>query len=59
MTKLIFPQHGSLQTIHTPFQSLFHQERWQERSEKYLLSCGIQPRTLQSIRAIPLEQDEK
>ncbi len=34
MTKLISPQHGSLQTIHTPFQSLFYRERWQEEAEE-------------------------
>ena len=34
MTKLIFPQQGSLQTIHTPFQSLFYRERWQEEAEE-------------------------
>ena len=36
MTKLIFPQQGSLQTIHTPFQSLFYRERWQEEAEEQI-----------------------
>ena len=31
---------------------------WQERSETYLLSCGIRPETLQSIRDILLETEE-
>ena len=34
MTKLISPRNGSLQTIHTPFQSLFYRERWQEDLEE-------------------------
>ena len=33
MTKLLEPLNGSLQTIHTPFQSLFYRERWQEGLE--------------------------
>lgn len=32
---------------------------WQERSEKYLLSCGVSPQNLQAIREILLETDEK